>query len=389
MLHGNLVLKGYGDPKITIEQWQAFMAQLRASGLIAVDGDLVLDRTLLRAAARMIRRRSTASRCKPYNVGPDALLVNFKSVRFVFAPDAAGAMRSTCAPSRRSRSRARRRRRSSASGECGDWRGALAAAIRRSRRRARAPRSPDAIRCALRRARLVDRRCSTIRITCSAMFATLLPRCRRAFAGGARTAVPPRARTPFATLESPPLYDVVRDVNKLSNNVMARQIFLTLATTRASAAGHALRMRPTPSSAGSQRSRLAMPGLVLENGSGLSRHERITAGSLRALLLAANAAACAKNSRARSPSRRWTAPCSGASRTAAVAGQALLKTGSLEGVRALAGYVIDANGRRFIVVAIVNHPNAARGARARPPRAMGLPGGRDVGPGAAKIVAPP
>ena len=44
-----------------------------------------------------------------------------------------------------------------------------------------------------------------------------------------------------------------------------------------------------------------------------------------------------------------------------VAGQALLKTGSLEGVRALAGYVIDGQGRRFIVVAIVNHPNAFRG----------------------------
>ena len=43
-----------------------------------------------------------------------------------------------------------------------------------------------------------------------------------------------------------------------------------------------------------------------------------------------------------------------------VAGQALLKTGSLEGVRALAGYVLDATGRRFTVVAIVNDRNAAR-----------------------------
>jgi serine-type D-Ala-D-Ala carboxypeptidase/endopeptidase (penicillin-binding protein 4) len=42
------------------------------------------------------------------------------------------------------------------------------------------------------------------------------------------------------------------------------------------------------------------------------------------------------------------------------AGQALLKTGSLEGVRALAGYVIDARGTRWILVAIVNHPNAGR-----------------------------
>jgi D-alanyl-D-alanine carboxypeptidase/D-alanyl-D-alanine-endopeptidase (penicillin-binding protein 4) len=43
-----------------------------------------------------------------------------------------------------------------------------------------------------------------------------------------------------------------------------------------------------------------------------------------------------------------------------VGGQALLKTGSLEGVRALAGYVIDPSGRRFTVVAIVNDRNAAR-----------------------------
>src|SRR5437763_1008427 len=47
-----------------------------------------------------------------------------------------------------------------------------------------------------------------------------------------------------------------------------------------------------------------------------------------------------------------------------VAGQALLKTGSLEGVRALAGYVIDAEGRRFVVVAIINHHNALAGAAA-------------------------
>ena len=51
-------------------------------------------------------------------------------------------------------------------------------------------------------------------------------------------------------------------------------------------------------------------------------------------------------------------------RDGTVAGQALLKTGSLEGVRAIAGYVIDAEGRRFIVVALINHPNA-RAARQR------------------------
>jgi len=39
--------------------------------------------------------------------------------------------------------------------------------------------------------------------------------------------VPPNARL-LATQESPPLTEVVRDINKFSNNVMARQLFLTL-----------------------------------------------------------------------------------------------------------------------------------------------------------------
>ena len=60
--------------------------------------------------------------------------------------------------------------------------------------------------------------------------------------------------------------------------------------------------------------------------------------------------------------------------TGTVAGQALLKTGTLEGVRALAGYVIDNEGRRFAVVAIVNHASAVRAQRrARLPGAVGLP----------------
>jgi len=89
VLDGNLVLKGYGDPKITIEQFQAFIATLRATGLTAIRGDLVLDRSYFAPAAHD-PAAFDAEPLKPYNVGPDALLVNFKSVRFVFGPNAAG-----------------------------------------------------------------------------------------------------------------------------------------------------------------------------------------------------------------------------------------------------------------------------------------------------------
>ncbi len=43
---------------------------------------------------------------------------------------------------------------------------------------------------------------------------------------------------------------------------------------------------------------------------------------------------------------------------AELAGQAHIKTGSLAGVRSIAGYVLDSQGRRVVVVFIVNHANA-------------------------------
>jgi D-alanyl-D-alanine carboxypeptidase/D-alanyl-D-alanine-endopeptidase (penicillin-binding protein 4) len=89
VLHGDLLLKGTGDPKITVEQWQGFMATLRARGLDAIDGDLVLDRTFFAPVAHDPAAFDREP-LKPYNVGPDALLVNFKSVRFDSAPAPAG-----------------------------------------------------------------------------------------------------------------------------------------------------------------------------------------------------------------------------------------------------------------------------------------------------------
>ena len=88
VLSGDLVLKGRGDPKITIEQFRELVARVRASGLAAIRGDLVLDRTWFDTGA-YDPAAFDAEPLRPYNVGPDALAVNFKSVRFVFAPNVA------------------------------------------------------------------------------------------------------------------------------------------------------------------------------------------------------------------------------------------------------------------------------------------------------------
>ena len=65
VLQGNLVLKGYGDPKLTIEDLWLFLRDLRARGLREIRGDLVLDRSVLRGRTDRSRRNSTTIRRAP------------------------------------------------------------------------------------------------------------------------------------------------------------------------------------------------------------------------------------------------------------------------------------------------------------------------------------
>ena len=86
VLAGDLVLKGYGDPKLDLEAFWLLLRSLRGKGLRDIRGDLVLDRSHFeRAPGDAARFDGDAFR--PYNVLPDALLVNYKSLRFAFAPE--------------------------------------------------------------------------------------------------------------------------------------------------------------------------------------------------------------------------------------------------------------------------------------------------------------
>lgn len=358
-LNGNLVLKGYGDPKITIEQWQAFMADLRAQGLNAISGDLVLDRTYFKLPEHDPAAFDQEP-LRPYNVGPDALLVNFKSVRFAFAPEPARNTVSVRAdPPLPEVAVAGMPQ--LVNGECGDWRAAIAAQYTDSASSATAAfPGRYSQSCGEREwyVALLDHPHYVL-----GMFTAYFREKGGQFSGNVLEGRAPRNASPFAVMESAPLYDIVRDVNKLSNNVMARQIFLTLATTR-----HA--PPATPALAAdvvhkwAKDKKLALPGLVLENGSGLSRRERLTANGLAYLLASAEASAVREEFASSLAVAAMDGTVQKRFRDGSVAGQALLKTGSLEGVRALAGYVIDAQGKRFIVAAIINHANAARGSTA-------------------------
>jgi D-alanyl-D-alanine carboxypeptidase/D-alanyl-D-alanine-endopeptidase (penicillin-binding protein 4) len=110
---------------------------------------------------------------------------------------------------------------------------------------------------------------------------------------------------------------------------------------------------------------LDFPELVIENGSGLSRAERISARHLGELLLSAFGSAVMPEFVASLPLVANDGTMRKRLNEKNVAGQAHVKTGSLEGVKAVAGYVLDKNGKRHVVVFVVNHPNAADGQAAQ------------------------
>jgi D-alanyl-D-alanine carboxypeptidase/D-alanyl-D-alanine-endopeptidase (penicillin-binding protein 4) len=177
------------------------------------------------------------------------------------------------------------------------------------------------------------------------------------WSGGVREGpVPPGARLVY-THESEPLAETVRDINKFSNNVMARQLFLTLAAelvaTPAQAESATLAVRQWLT-----LKNIRAPELVLENGSGLSRNERISAANMAAILQAAWRSPIMPEFIASLPVVAADGTMRKRMRGERVAGSAHIKTGLLNEARAIGGYVMDRTGKRHVVVMIVNHPKA-------------------------------
>ena len=162
---------------------------------------------------------------------------------------------------------------------------------------------------------------------------------------------------------APPLSEVIRDINKFSNNTMARQLFLTLGTANGV---------PGNISGGTaavqqwlNKQQLQFPELVLENGAGLSRSERISAQHLADILQRAARSPFSAELEASLPILGMDGTVKKRFKDSAIAGHAHLKTGTLEGVKSIAGYVHAQSGKQWIVVFIINHPNAKYGQAAQ------------------------
>ncbi|WP_255440548.1 D-alanyl-D-alanine carboxypeptidase/D-alanyl-D-alanine endopeptidase [Caenimonas sedimenti] len=343
VLQGNLYLKGQGDPKLVIERLWLLLRRVQGMGVRSISGDIVLDRSAFEVPA-VDPGAFDGEPLRPYNAAPDALLVNFKSVVLHFTPEA-GQARVQAEPALAGvqwpASIAL------ASGECTDWRAGLRANFAdpaRPRFEGVFPAACGSLSWPLAFPQPASYAARAVAGTWQEMGGQLTGQVREG-------RMPSGARVAFEW-PSLPLAEIVRDVNKFSNNVMAQQLFLTLS----------LQQRGKGTFEGSREiirtwwtDRFGGEAPVMDNGSGLSRSERITARQLGQLLQAAWASPLM-------PELVSSLPAAGLDGTLRRGrrnvGLAHLKTGSLRDVAGVAGFVHGAQGRRYVVVALANHGNA-------------------------------
>jgi D-alanyl-D-alanine carboxypeptidase/D-alanyl-D-alanine-endopeptidase (penicillin-binding protein 4) len=367
-LRGNLYVRGGGDPKLVLERIQAAFVTLQDKGVQVVLGDIVLDHSAFEVP-NQDPAEFDGEGLRPYNATPDALLVNFKSVILTFQPDvAAGVARVLSEPPLAGLAIDATVPLSRAG--CGDWRGALRARFE----------DANSIRFEGRYPQSCGEKVWPVAYQDPASYAAralegLWRASGGALTGGVRSGVTPPGARLLHEAESLPLSDIINDVNQWSNNVMAQQVFLTLGRI-APARLDAMtvpRAPLTPVRTGRlERSRdvvarwwkttfgIHTAAPVMDNGSGLSRQERITPDALVALL---QHAALHPNGERFVQSLSVAGVSGTAARYArspesAARGNAWLKTGTLRDVVGIAGYVQAQNGTRYAVVGIVNHPSA-------------------------------
>ncbi len=347
VLNGNLYVQGQGDPKLVVERLWLLMRRLKALGIDRIEGDLVLDRSAFEVPP-VDPGQFDGEPTRPYNASPDALIVNYKSLLLHWVPDRvqgvarlhvepplAGLRAPSAVPMQK--------------GPCTDYRAQLQADLGQ----------PDQLTFKGSYPQDCGERVWPI------AYADPLAHAGRAILGmwahlggqglsRVREAQVPAQAQKLLDTESPPLADVVRDVNKFSNNLMADQVFLTLSQQTTG------RGRIEDSRAWVQRwwaQRIGVAGLRIDNGSGLSRQHQITAQGLAVLLQHVHASPYMPELMASLP----VLGQDGTLKRVQTETRAHLKTGSLRNVLGVAGYVHGAGGQRWVLVAIIEHPQAQTG----------------------------
>lgn len=360
VLEGTLYLRGGADPELDWGALWGLLRELREQGLRELRGGIVVDRTRFRPARPELGQPPFDAQPEfPYNVIPDALHLNGSLLDLHLQADGARIVQARLSPA---------------------WPGldVDASGLRLSDKACRDWeedwQQPEVQGGQLRLRGAFPRHCSqrqALNVFDRQLLAGAALRALWQELGGTLTGPVTEGPTSadarvLASHQGRPLGELLRGAMKRSDNALTRLTFLELGAAHPQADAFA----STQEAAADQvrqwlaERRIAAPELVLENGSGLSRAERISPASLAAMLAAAWQGPYA-------PELLGSLPLAGVDGTLGrrlkgtpAEARARLKTGTLRNVVGLAGYVHDVGGRPWVMVALLNHDDAP--AKGRP-----------------------
>ncbi len=361
ILRGNLVLRGGGDPALTLERFWLLLREIRLLGIREIHGNVILDNQYYQLDP-IDPAAFDHTPLKPYNAPPSALLVNYNTLQLRIAVSENGIV-ATLAPAATEVMSGLIIQIQGSNAPCNGWRGNLII----SQLDENLVLSGEYPRACGNQGIALN--LLSPELTVAAIFNAIWKELGGRLAGRVLVGIPeasvdkPAPRL-LLEYESPPLAQLIRDINKHSNNVMAKMLFLNFGATRLGPpatwekSGRALRTWV-------QERGFDMPELVLDNGSGLSRIERISATSLAQLLNYAATGPAYYEFAASLPAMGLEGTQKARMNGSLSVGNAWLKSGTLNGARNLAGYVLGPDGRRRILIMLINHANAAAGDKAQ------------------------
>ena len=351
-LYGDLIIQGEGDPTLTLERLWLLQREIKARGIDTIQGNLILD-TRHFELPTLDAGALDGEPLAVYNALPGALLANYNAttVRLSVSED-----RVLITPDLDLRGLTLISQLVVDDMPCGEWKDRLA------------PISFDIVRNELRFEGRYARDCGEKILNLNvydparhfdATFRALWKQSGGELSGYTQRGSAPDDRAALFSFTSLPLAEALRSLNKYSNNVMARNLYLTLGAAHGGATATLEKSRMAIDAWLAEK-KIGAPELVLENGAGLSRIERISARSLVRILHTAYASPYFSEFESALPIVAVDGTLKRRFVDTPVAGRAHLKSGTLQDVRALAGYVLNRSGQRMIVVMMVNHAHAER-----------------------------
>ena len=372
-LKGNIYLQGTGDPKLVPEELAKLMKDLQGLGIQKIDGNLFFDRSAY-APSAMETNTIDGESLRAYNVSPDPLLYAFRTLSFQLGKSRTADFIDVSYSPMLSQLKVVNQMQL-VDKPCDNWKNN----IRFNLDPENSSNTDQAITAQFSGS--FPSSCKGVNYNVVALDAnTFLTQGFAAaweLAGGTWAQAPvgksgnvPLAARLLLQFEGINLGDDVLDINKYSNNVMARQLLLTLALEKMG--------KPATTANGDlviqswlKQNGMNFSGLVIENGSGLSRNETISANQMNQLLLTARNLPISEIFYNSLP----IAGTDGTMRNRLMTQlrkflhlkkkpEARIKTGSLADVRAIAGYVMSKSGKLYAVTSFINHPNAWKGLEA-------------------------